>query len=350
MVEPVSILAQATAVPPHLLDQAEVAERMRGVFGRMFDRYPGLADVFTNAGIERRYSARPLDWFDEPHDWTERTQAYLEGADALFVDATEKALARAKISARDVDVIVTVSSTGIATPSIEARVGRQLGFRPDVNRVPVFGLGCAGGVSGLALGARLARGKPGDIVLVVVVELCTLAFRRDRGTKADVIATALFGDGAAAVLLRAGKTDSHIRIGAAREHTWPGTLDVMGWSVDPIGFGVVLSRSLPRFVEERLAAPARRFLKSEGLNGATRFICHPGGAKVLTAVEAALELQTGTLTDERDVLRDFGNMSAPTVLFVLERALARRFSGSAVLSALGPGFTASFLAIDVGHG
>jgi alkylresorcinol/alkylpyrone synthase len=136
----------------------------------------------------------------------------------------------------------------------------------------------------------------------------------------------------------------------AREHLWPGTLDVMGWSVDPVGFGVMLSRSLPRFVEERLAAPARRFLKSEGLNGTTRFICHPGGAKVLTAVEAALELQTGTLADERHVLRDYGNMSAPTVMFVLERALKQGFSGSAVLSALGPGFTASFLAVEANKG
>ncbi len=350
MVDPVSISGYATAVPPHLLEQAQVAERMQGVFGRAFARYPGLADVFINAGIERRYSIRPLEWFDAPRDWSERTQAYLEGADALFVQATEKALARAKISARDVDVILTVSSTGIATPSIEARVGRRLGFRPDVSRIPVFGLGCAGGVSGLAIGARLARAKPGDTVLIVVIELCTLAFRRDRGGKADVIASALFGDGAAAVLLRAGGEPGKIQIGAAREHLWPGTLDVMGWSVDPIGFGVVLSRSLPRFVEERLAGPARRFLKSEGLNGPTRFICHPGGAKVLAAVEAALELQTGTLADERAVLRDFGNMSAPTVLFVLERALARGFSGSAVLSALGPGFTASFLAVEATHG
>jgi alkylresorcinol/alkylpyrone synthase len=187
-------------------------------------------------------------------------------------------------------------------------------------------------------------------VLVVVVELCTLAFRRDRGSKADVIATALFGDGAAAVLMRAGGEPSRLRIGATREHMWPGTLDVMGWSVDPIGFGVVLSRSLPRFVEERLAAPARGFVKEAGLNGATRFICHPGGAKVLAAVEAALELDPGTLADEREVLRDFGNMSAPTVLFVLERALERGLSGPAVLSALGPGFTASFLAIEAGDG
>jgi alkylresorcinol/alkylpyrone synthase len=348
MMLPVSMLALATAVPPHLLKQKQVAERMQRVFAPMFRRYPGLLDVFTNAGIERRHSVRPLEWFDQPHDWSERTAAYLDGADALFIEATEAALKRAKISARDVDVIVTVSSTGIATPSLEARVGRRLGFRADVSRVPVFGLGCAGGVSGLAIGSRLARAKPGDIVLVVIVELCTLAFRQDRGGKADVIATALFGDGAAAVLLRAGGETGGLRIGQAREHTWPGTLDVMGWSVDPIGFGVVLSRSLPRFVEERLATPARRFLKDAGLEGKAQFVCHPGGAKVLAAVEAALDLQSGTLKDERSVLRDFGNMSAPTVLFVLERALKRKQSGPVVLSALGPGFTASFLALEIG--
>jgi alkylresorcinol/alkylpyrone synthase len=350
MVDPVSILAHTTAVPAHVLEQARVAERMQKLFGRVFARYPGLRDVFANTGIERRYSVRPLEWFDAPLDWSERTKAYLEGADALFVEATEKALARAKISAGEIDAIVTVSSTGIATPSIEARAARRLGFRPDVTRIPVFGLGCAGGVSGLALGARLARANPGETVLVVIIELCTLAFRRDRGSKADVIASALFGDGAAAILLRADDASSALQVGAASEHMWPGTLDVMGWSVDPIGFGVVLKRSLPRFVEQRLAKPARRFLKSEGLNGGTRFICHPGGAKVLMAVEAALQLQTGTLSDERAVLRDFGNMSAPTVLFVLERALARGFSGPAILSALGPGFTASFLSLEARHG
>ena len=340
------MLAHATAVPPYPLDQAEVAKRMQNLFKRLFDRYPGLIDVFTNAGIERRYSVRPIEWFDEQRDWPQRTKAYLEGADALFIEVAEKALKRAKLSARDVDVVVTVSSTGIATPSIEARVAKRLAFRPNVQRIPVFGLGCAGGVSGLAIGSQLARARPGAVVLVVVIELCTLAFRRDRISKAEVIASALFGDGAAAAVLRADGGEGGLQIGAGREHLWPGTLDVMGWSVDPIGFGVMLSRSLPRFVEERLAVPARRFVKSQGLNGMTRFICHPGGAKVLTAVETALELQTGTLTDERGVLRDYGNMSAPTVLFVLERALERGFSGRAVLSALGPGFTASFLAVE----
>ncbi len=346
---PVTLLGLATAVPPHLLEQSAVAAFARRIYAASFARYPKLADVFVNAGIDRRHSVRPLEWFDEPHDWAERTQAYLDGASALFVQAAQGALDRAGVSARDVDVIVTVSSTGIATPSLEARVGAQMGFKPAAARVPVFGLGCAGGVSGLSVGARLARAEPGEVVLVVVVELCTLAFRRDRGAKADVISSALFGDGAAAAVLRAEREDAALRIGASAEHTWPGTLDIMGWTVDPAGFGVVLSRSLPRFVEQRLAAPARRFVNKAKLD-APQFICHPGGAKVLDAIETALELQKGTLRDEREVLRGHGNMSAPSVLFVLERALKRGLRGQAVLSALGPGFTASFLALEAAHG
>ncbi len=347
----VSLLGLATALPPHRLEQADVAAIARRKFAKSFARFPKLADVFVNSGIERRYSVRPLEWFDAPHDWSERTQAYLDGASELFVAAAAAALKRAGVAAREVDVIVTVSSTGIATPSLEARVGQRLGLRANAVRVPLFGLGCAGGVSGLATAARLARAEPGEVVLVVVVELCTLAFRGDRDDKADVISTALFGDGAAAAVLRAETQPSKAkpRIGAAGEHTWPGTLDIMGWSVDPIGFGVVLSRSLPKFVEQRFAAPARRFVKSAKMCK-PRFICHPGGAKVLDAVETALALKTGTLADEREVLRGHGNMSAPTVMFVLDRALKRGLPGAAVLSALGPGFTASFLALEAGRG
>jgi alkylresorcinol/alkylpyrone synthase len=347
---PVTLLALATAVPPHQLEQSAVMELARQIYAKSFARYPKLAEVFVNAGIERRYSVRPLRWFEAPHDWSERNDAYLEGAGALFVQAAQSALDRAGVAARDVDVIVTVSSTGIATPSLEARVGAQLGFKPSATRVPVFGLGCAGGVSGLSIGARLARAEPGEIVLVVVVELCTLAFRADREAKADVISSALFGDGAAAIVLRAERNDQPaLRVGATAEHTWPGTLDIMGWSIDPAGFGVVLSRSLPRFLEQRLAAPARRFVKAARLE-APQFICHPGGAKVLDAMETALDLQKGTLRDAREVLRGHGNMSAPSVLFVLDRALKRGLRGQVVLSALGPGFTASFLALEATHG
>jgi alkylresorcinol/alkylpyrone synthase len=356
MTEPVSLLGLGTAVPPYVLEQAEIARRATTAFADAFTRFPQLVDVFRNTGIEQRYSARPIDWFERPIDWTERTTAYLESASKLFIVAAKTALARANCRASDVDVVVTVSSTGIATPSLEARVAGVIGLRPDVVRVPVFGLGCAGGVSGLALAARLARAEPGKLVLLVVVELCTLAFRRDRATTTDVVATALFGDGAAAAVLTSGRQpDAIARIGAAGEHLFADSLDIMGWTVDPIGFGVLLSRTLPRFVEEGLAAPAKRFAAAAGL-GATdigaaplRYVCHPGGAKVLAAIEAALGLAALSLADERAVLRQHGNMSAPTVLFVLVHALARGLTGPAVLSALGPGFTASFVAIDAGE-
>lgn len=348
MVSPVNVLAVATAVPPHELDQRVVADASRQVYARTFARFPKLADVFLNAGIERRYAARPLEWLSAPHDLAERTDVYLESASELFIRAARLALDRARISARDVDVVVTVSSTGIATPSIEARVAPEIGFRPTVMRVPVFGRGCAGGVSGLTLGARLARAEPGEVVLVVVVELCTLACRIDRGSKADVISSALFGDGAAAAVLRAEPARAGLRIGAAAEHTWPRTLDIMGWMIDPVGFRVMLSRSLPRFVEQKMAAPVRRFIKVAQLQ-APRLICHPGGAKVLDAMEIALDLQKGTLRDEREILRGYGNMSAPTVLFVLERVLQRGLRGPAILFALGPGFTANLLALEALH-
>lgn len=342
---PVNLLSLATALPPHALEQSVVAEVARRIYARSFARNPKLADVYANAGIKRRYSVCPLEWFLTPRDWPERTRAYLEGAGALFVAAARLALASAGIAASDVDVIVTISSTGIATPSLEARVSAEMGFKTGVLRVPVFGRGCGGGVAGLALGARLARVEPGEVVLVVVVETCTLAFRADRGSKADVISSALFGDGAAACVLRAAYDGGDIQIGASAEQTWSNTLDIMGWTVDPAGFGVVLSRSLPRFIEQKLASPARRFAQVAGLAG-PHLICHPGSAKVLDAVEAALELQKGTLRDEREVLHGHGNMSAPSVLFVLDHAIKRGLCGPAVLAALGPGFTASFLALE----
>ena len=344
-----ALLAMATAVPPHTLKQTAVAALARRVYGPSFARFPQLADIYVNAGIEQRYSAKPIDWFEAPHDWPERTHAYLASASALFVQSASDALKRAGLRPRDVDVVVTVSSTGIATPSLEALVSDEIGFRPDVLRVPVFGRGCAGGVVGLSLGARLAQARPGDVVLVVVVELCTLAFRSDRSTKTDVISSALFGDGAAALVLRAGDDGAGIKVGATAEHTWPATLDIMGWTMDPTGFGVVLSRSLPRFIEQKLAAPARRFIKRARLT-APQLVFHPGGTKVLQAVESTLELQTGTLRDEREVLRTHGNMSAPTVLFVLERALRRGLRGPALLAAMGPGFTVSLAALEVAHG
>jgi alkylresorcinol/alkylpyrone synthase len=349
MVLPVSMLALATAVPPHVLEQAEVAQYAAQAFGPALEQSPVLRSVFGRAGIERRRAVQPLAWYLDPHDWTDRAAAYLEGGSALFAAAARTALERAGLTARDVDVIVTVSSTGIATPSLEARVGSAMGWRPDIIRVPTFGLGCAGGVTGLALASRLARAEPGKVVLLVALELCTLSFRFDRGRKTDIVATALFGDGAAAAVLRAGAHDAGLaRFGHAAEHTWPDTLDIMGWTIDPVGFGVVLSPALPRFVEQKLAAPARHFVDGMKLDAPPRLVCLLGSSKVLAGLESALSLPAGALADERAVLREHGNMSSPSVLFVLERALSRGITGPAVLAALGPGFTASFLAAELG--
>ncbi len=307
-----------------------------------------MLPTFETSGIERRYSVVPIDWFDVPHGWKERTDRYLEGATDLFADAAGGALDRAGWHARDVDIIVTVSSTGIATPTLEARCQDRLGFRQDTTRIPVFGLGCAGGASGLAIARSMAAARPGARVLLVVVETCTLWFRSHSLGKADIIATVLFGDGAAAACLSSREpvaNDRRIEIGDGRQSTWPDTLGIMGWDVHDDGLGVVFDRSIPDFVNREFAAATDAALAAAKLGRADvdRFVCHPGGAKVIAAIERALELRTGCLEAERDILREAGNMSAPTVLFVLERVLRDNASGHLQLCALGPGFTASFV-------
>jgi alkylresorcinol/alkylpyrone synthase len=288
-----------------------------------------------------------MEWYFQDRTWPERTAAYLEGAVDLFCNAAQAALDQAGLTAADIDTIVTISSTGIATPSLEARAMGRMPFRADVARVPVFGLGCAGGVTGLSLAGRLAKAQPGSNVLLVAVELCTLACRLDDMTVANIVSTALFGDGAAAAVLRAGKDEGMAEIRAAAEHTWPDSLDIMGWNVDPLGFGVVLDRSLPSFAEANARPAMEAALARMGLamGNVDRFVCHPGGAKVLEALEKALDLGQGALTFERDVLADHGNMSSPTALFVLDRALRGGASGDLVLTAFGPGFTATCVAL-----
>ena len=341
-----ALLAIATASPPYKLDQEVVAAAAKGQFAHRFREFDRLFPIFRNAGIARRQAVKPMEWYVEPRTWPERTAAYVEGAVALFVEAAEKALAAAGLSPADVDTIVTISSTGIATPSLEARAMGRMGFRADVSRVPIFGLGCAGGVTGLSVAARLASAAPGSVVLLVCVELCTLAVRLDELTSANMVATALFGDGAAACVLSTG-AEGLARVDAAAEHTWADTLAIMGWSVDPQGFGVIFDRSIPAFAASNLRAGMGAMLGAMDLamEDVDRFVCHPGGAKVVEAIETALALGQGALDVEREVLNDHGNMSAPTALFVLKRVLERGRRGRLVLSALGPGFTASCVSL-----
>jgi alkylresorcinol/alkylpyrone synthase len=343
----VKLLSIGTAVPSHIIDQKEAREAATAVFSPRYAEFSRLSKVFESSGIMRRFGVRPIDWYLKPSSWSDRNAVYVDSASQLFVQAAENALCSAGLSPADVDVIVTVSTTGIATPSIEAKVAQAMGFRHDVERVPVFGLGCAGGISGLALAAKLAASAPGCVVLMVAVETCTLAFRMDKLTKANVVATALFGDGAAACVVKAG-ADGIADVEMSGQYMWPDTLDIMGWTVEPEGLGVVFDRAIPSFVRANILPAMRAILRGSGLDIADvdRFAWHPGGAKVIESLEQALSLERGHLVQERAILSQYGNMSSPTVLFVLERLIAaERLPNRTVLTAMGPGFTMSCVSL-----
>lgn len=347
----VTLSGIGTALPPHKLPQAMAQDYARALLGPRYTHFERLAPAFQNAGVDMRHLVQPVEWYEQDHNWAERGAAYLAGATKLFVEAASAALQDAGCKASDVDVIVTVSSTGIATPTLEAQAFRTMGFRTDVQRVPVFGLGCAGGVTGLSLARRLAASRPDQTVLMVAVEACSLSFRTDRLQKADIIATVLFGDGAAAAVLRSGTPSEagKVTLGDGQEHLWPETLGIMGWDVDANGLGVVFDRSIPGFVEENFRGAVMAMLARANLPIAAvdRFVCHPGGAKVLEAIESTMSLAEGSLDAERETLRAAGNMSAPTALFVLDRVLKSGQTGQMALCALGPGFTAALLPLIV---
>lgn len=340
-----------TTVPGILLPQETVLDWTQRKMGEQLRSVRHVEQVFQNAGIDRRYSVAELDWFEETKTGRQRNSVYLDGATDLFIEAARRALDSSGWSARDVDAIVSVTSTGIATPTLEARAHRELGFRDSVMRVPVFGLGCAGGVSGLAIARDLAANSQRR-VLMVTVETCTVQFRSIEVRKADIIAAALFGDGAAAACLSGhpGDADAGLcSLGSGIQQIWPETLSIMGWDIRNDGFHVIFDRSIPPFVLEHLSDAVDTALDRFGrtLDDYHRLVCHPGGTKVLAAIEDCLDLPAATLDVERQVLRDFGNMSAPTVLFVLQRVLESGRRGDMLMSALGPGFTVSFLPIEI---
>ena len=344
---PCSILSLATAVPPHVVEQHEAKARAREAFGgkkALFDR---LSGVFDNAGIARRHIVAPQDWYMGDHGWHDRNNLYLEASEKLFVDAATAAIEKAGLEPKEIDGIVTVSTTGIATPSLEARVGPRIGLRPDARRVPVFGLGCAGGVNGLSIAARMANAEPGKNWLFVTIETCSISIRLDSDDPAAVVATALFGDGAAAAVVRSGEHCLGRIVGSA-EKLWPDTQRIMGWNVEDPGLAVIFDRAIPPFIEENLAPAVEEMCASMGISrdDIGRFCCHPGGVKVIDAIESALHLNQGELNLEREVLRDHGNMSAPTVLFVLERLLERGLPDKVMMTAFGPGFTCAGLLLE----
>jgi alkylresorcinol/alkylpyrone synthase len=343
------LVSLATATPPVTLTQTEVAKRAGDLFAKTPAAFEWLAPIYRNAAIDTRHSCVPPEWYLEDHSFSERNDLFLEHAVKLLTEAAAKALDEAGLDASEIDTIVAVSTTGIATPALDARLMGKLPFRSNVQRLPVFGLGCAGGVLGVARAAAMAAAQPRSRVLLLVVELCGLTFRNQDRSKSNLVATALFGDGAAAAVISCrDEYSASPRLGPWGEHTWPDSLDVMGWDVADDGLKVVFSRDIPTLVREDLRAVVDAFLADNGakLSDIDGFVCHPGGAKVLDALEDCFDLQRGGLAQARQVLRDHGNMSAATVLFVLRETLDAGLAGPQLMTTLGPGFTAGMLVVQ----
>lgn len=353
------ILSVGTAVPAHEVLQAEVADFSLRHFGGKLARHSQLMGIFANTQIEKRYFACPLSWFSEPnHSFRERNDIYINTTEALSAAAAEQAMARAGVAAKDIDHIVFVSTTGLATPSIDAKLIAKLGMRATTKRAPIWGLGCAGGVAGLARAAEFTQANPSAIALLVCVETCSITFQFHDYSKKNFVATALFADGAAAAViagdfrfeildfgLPSHDPKSPLKFVGAHSHLFPNSENVMGWDVADDGLSVVFAPEIPARIARDMRPVVNDFLQVQGISarGINHFVMHPGGARVIEAYQEAFGLQNGELRHTASVLRDFGNMSSPTVLYVLERAM---YDGkikpdeTVLLGALGPGFSA----------
>jgi alkylresorcinol/alkylpyrone synthase len=336
------ILSVATAVPPHRIEQGDTKEFARCLFAGKFRDLDRLLPVFDNGQIEIRHSCRPLEWFGREWSFPERNDLYVEHALELSEKAARRCLDLVRVEPEKVGALFFVSTTGISTPSLDAKLLFRLGLSPHLKRIPVWGLGCAGGAAGVARAADYARAYPEELVLVIAVELCSLTFQIGDISKSNLVAASLFADGAAAVLLGVGKGPEVL---GSHSTTWPGTEDVMGWDLTEGGLKVRFARSVPQIVRTRTRATVEEACEEHGLvlEDLRHLVVHPGGVKVLEAYEEALELEPGSLDLPREVLREYGNMSSASVLFVLERFLESYPAGSGeygIMSALGPGFSA----------
>ncbi|TXR56260.1 type III polyketide synthase [Quadrisphaera setariae] len=331
---------------------------------------PLLRRLHRSGGVQRRHLVMPPEDYARLDGFTAANDAWLHHGADLGLRAARAALERAGLAADDVDLVLFTTVTGVSAPSLDARIAAPLGLRPDVKRLPLFGLGCVAGASGLARLHDHLTGHPDDVALLLSVELCSLTVQRDDPSTANLVASGLFGDGAAAAVLvgerraaamgldgPAGRSSP--RITATRSHLYPGTTDVLGWDVGGTGFRIVLSASLADVVEAHLAEDVKRLLAPLGLDrgDVTRWVAHPGGPKVLEAASRALALEPEALAPSWASLAQAGNLSSASVLHVLADVLAagrgeQDDDGGApqrcVLFALGPGFSAELVLLEWG--
>lgn len=342
-----TLISIATAVPDHRITQAEVLAVLAQARGAALPAR--LAQILGNSGIEQRYLACEAEFYLQPRSWASRAAIYDQVGTGLAHKVARDALDKASLMPTDIDAIVLISTTGTMTPSIPSRMIEAMGFDQSTQTIPVFGYGCAGSVLGLRLANDLAAANGGQNVLMIALELCSLSYDYSQFDKKNMIATALFADGCAAAVI-SGKAGQSIApsFRAFGQKTWPSTRDMMGWDIGATGFDLVLARDIPTFVTKDFAPYCDSFLAAHGLlmSDLSEPACHPGGGRVVEALEAYFAPEIDGIAATREILRQHGNMSSPTVLFVLEQLLARTPEKPILLTALGPGFTAALAILD----
>jgi alkylresorcinol/alkylpyrone synthase len=348
----VKIAAVGRAFPEHYYDQEELISAFKKHWASRHHNLDRLEELHRHVLVGGRYLARPLEDYSEPQNFTDANRVFIDVASELGAKALEDGLWKAGLEPHQVDHLFFVTTTGIATPSIDALLMNRLNMRTDVKRSPLFGLGCLGGAAGVARAADYLRGFPDQVAVLLSVELCSLTLQKDDLSIPNIIASGLFGDGAAAaVLVGENRPANGPKVLGSRSFFYPNTEEVMGWNVTHEGLGIVLSADVPKLAREHIGANVDEFLSEEGLgrNDITSFICHPGGPKVLEAFRDSLGLPEEALASAWDSLRKVGNLSSASVLMVLGESLngSRPSAGSySLMMAMGPGFCSELVLLQ----
>jgi alkylresorcinol/alkylpyrone synthase len=348
------IAAVGKGLPAHYYDQETLLAAFREAWSARYFNPERLEALHRNVLVGGRHLALTLDEYRALRTFGAANNAWIRVAQEVGEVAVRDALDQAGLAPRDIGALFFVTVTGVATPSIDARLANRLGLRSDLRRVPIFGLGCVAGAAGLARAADFLRGSPEEVAVLLSVELCSLTLQREDLSIPNLIASGLFGDGAAAAVVVGAqhpKAGRGPRIAATRSVFYPDSEGVMGWEISERGFQIVLSADVPKVVTEHLRADVDAFLADQGLTrrDIASWVCHPGGPKVLEAMEAALELPTDALELTWRSLREVGNLSSTSVLLVLADTLASRrpAAGSwGLLLALGPGFCSELVLLE----
>lgn len=343
------IVSAASAFSQNVYRQQQITSALKQVWQSRLQRPAVLDRLHSHCGVERRHLVLPLEEYERVTTWGKANDLWIESAETLGRDAICRAITPLGLLPQDINALFFVTVTGVCSPSMDARLVNRMGMSPNIKRLPIFGLGCVAGAAGLARAADYVRGFPGHIAVVLSVELCSLTWRRDDVSMANMISTGLFGDGAAAAVVAGSETGLHgPEVLATRSVFYPETEEVMGWEISENGFRIVLSPDVPKVIRENLGRDVDSFLESYGLQRGdiASWIIHTGGPKVLEAVEDTLALAPGALDLSWESLKNVGNLSSASVLTVLEQVLRRRRGepGSySLLAAMGPGFCSELL-------